>query len=327
MTEDQIVEAIAAIAGGGRGRVRLGIGDDAAVWQPSRSNRSVITSDAAVEGVHFSLDWLSMHDVGWRAMTANASDLAAMGARPLLATVALGFPEALDARRVLECYRGLADCASACGIAIVGGDLTRAPVLTISIAAVGEVRQSNLKTRSGMRAGDVVAVTGELGASRAGLELLRGTIALDEPLAMQARAAYATPEARVSEGRWLGASANVHAMMDCSDGLSTDLARMARASGCGVRVESIPAAAAALAAAEANGEDAWRFALAGGEEFELIVAIAPRAFGPLEKRFRSRFGHPLLRVGVAQADERLVVVNQGAEQPLVPTGWDHFAKR
>jgi thiamine-monophosphate kinase len=323
--EDELVAAIAQIAGDPRGRVRLGIGDDAAAWQPSRSNRSVITTDVLIEDVHFSRSWMSFHDIGVRAMAANLSDIAAMGARPVLATVALGVPANVSNESLLECYRGLAETAGAANASIVGGDLSRSPVLMLSITVVGEVRLTNLKQRSGGFPGDVLAVTGLLGASRAGLMHLRVEIALPDDMAAEGLSAFRTPAARCAEGAFLGASVNVHAMMDCSDGLSTDVTRLARASGVGARIETLPVASSASVAAALLGQDAEAFALAGGEDFELLVAVAPRAFAHLSARFAARFGRPLLRIGVLQADERLVVVKQGVEEPLAPSGWDHFS--
>jgi thiamine-monophosphate kinase len=324
LSEDELVAAIAAL--GGRGsRVIVGIGDDAAVWQPSRSHRSVITTDALVDGVHFARAWMSLEDIGWRAMAANASDLAAMGARGVLTTVALALPADLGPADVLELYRGLNACAAAYQCPIAGGDLTRSPVLAIAITAVGEVRATNLKLRSGARAGDVLAVTGPLGASRAGLAYLRGELALDGELAQRAVNAHRRPLARMREGRFLAGSRNVHAMMDCSDGLSTDLARLLTGRGLGARIDKVPVDPSARVAAELLGEDPDDFALAGGEDFELLVAVAPRAFAHLAARFAAHTRRPLVRIGTVQADGGLIVVKGGEPQPVQPTGWDHFA--
>lgn len=325
MVEDEIVAAIAELTRRPHSSVEVGIGDDAAVWQPSRSHRSVITTDALVENVHFSLAWMSREDAGWRAMAANASDVAAMGARPRLATVALGVPPDTASADILEWYRGMEACARASGLEIAGGDLTRAPVWTISITAIGEVRAANLKLRSGARPGDVIAVTGELGASRAGWLHASGEIALDEREAQAALRAHRRPMPRVEEGHWLGASRNVHAMMDCSDGLSTDLLRVLAASKAGACVDAVPVASSARMAASMLGVEPHRFALSGGEDFELIASIDRRAFPYLAARFEARFGRPLYRVGTVLADERVVVVNEGREEPLERSGWDHFA--
>ncbi len=322
MREDDVIAAIRAIVEpAAQRRIVLGIGDDAALWQPSRSHRSAITTDILVEGVHFTRDAMSAGDVGWRAMAANASDLAAMGARPLLATVALGVPEDYGFDALCELYEGLSQSARASGLDIAGGDLSRAPVLTIAITAVGEVRPSNVKTRAGGRPGAVLAVTGVLGAARAGLDCASGRVALTGDAERDALRAFRRPEARCAEGRFFSASANVQAMMDISDGLSTDLDRLCAASGCGAILEGVPAAPSAREAATALGEDPERYALAGGEDFELLVAIAPRAFAHLARRFSARFKRPLHRVGVLRAEAGL----EFRGESLARTGWDHFS--
>jgi thiamine-monophosphate kinase len=335
VTEDELIARIRErLRHVGDERLYLGIGDDAAAWQPSRSNRSVITTDALVEGVHFTRGAMSAYDAGWRALASNLSDVAAMGARPVLATIALGFPQGTDPEWLLGCYDGIAALAKQARCAIAGGDLTRAPAIVLSITVVGEVRASNLKRRDGARAGDVVAVTGPLGASRAGLR-----IALDRPdlagrddagssvterrfaeAVAEALVAFRTPRPRLREGRWLGASRHVRAMMDVSDGLSTDLARLCAASRVGATIESVPVHEAARTVAEHTGDDPQAWALGGGEDFELLACIEKRAFGHLAGRFRAHFGRELLAVGritdgagVRFADGTIVA----------QSGWDH----
>ncbi len=300
------------------------IGDDAAVWQPSRSHRSVVTTDALVEGVHFRLATMSLHDAGWRAMASNLSDLAAMGSRPVLATVALGIPKGGEASQVLELYRGMLAVASANGCVLAGGDVTRTPAWFVSITAVGEVRPDSLKGRGGARRGDVVAVTGALGASRAGLHLADNVSMLSGELQDEALQAHRRPQPRVPEGRFLSASRHVHAMMDVSDGLSTDLVRMCERSGCAALVEDVPVAESAIAMAKARGEDPQSYALAGGEEYELLVAVDRRAFGYLSSRFEKRFGRPLYAVGRMREGRGLFARKGEREESIVPTGWDHL---
>jgi len=303
----------------------VGIGDDAACWQPSRSHRSVITTDALVDGVHFLSQRMSAADVGRRALAANLSDLAAMGARPVLAVVALGVAAETPEAWILDAYRGMDALAREHGVRIAGGDITRAPAISLAITVVGEVSAGRLKRRAGGRAGDVVAVTGPLGASRAGLELLRRELPVAPDVREAALAAYRTPEPRVREGRWLAASANVRAMMDCSDGLSTDLRRLAAASGCGAVVDAVPVAAAADAVARAAGAQPEDYALHGGEDYELIVAVEARAFAHLAGAFERRFRRPLLRVGILCAEDGLSLSEAGALRELAPAGWDHLA--
>jgi thiamine-monophosphate kinase len=323
MTEDELVGAIRErIAGVPAQRLLLGIGDDAAAWQPSRSNRSVITTDALVEGVHFTRDAMSAYDAGRRALASNLSDVAAMGARPVLATVALGFPPGTDPAWLLACYDGIAALAKQSRCAIAGGDLTRAPAIVLSITVVGEVRGSNVKRRDGARPGDVIAVTGPLGASCAGLRVAldRPDLA-DEPELAEALAAYRTPQPRLREGRWLGASRHVRAMMDLSDGLSTDLARLCAASGAGATIDLVPVHDAARRVAARTGDDADAWALGGGEDFELLVAIDKRAFRHLAARFAAHFGRALIRIGRITEGAGVRLANGAA---IDPSGWDHL---
>jgi thiamine-monophosphate kinase len=334
VTEDQLIAAINSLlchpersAVGAKSKnerksIKFGIGDDAALWQPSRSHRSAISTDMLVEGVDFTREMMSLEDAGWRAMAANLSDLAAMGVRPVLATVALGFARETSAEEVLELYRGIAGCAQEYKTSIAGGDLSRAPGFTISITVVGEVRPSNVKTRAGGRPGDVLAVTGALGAARAGLELSRERVPVSDELRDEALRALRRPQARIAEGKFFGASRNVSAMMDISDGLSTDVHRLAAASGCGAAIESVPVAESARAVANARREDPQRFALGGGEDFELLVAIRTRAFKHIATRYAARFKKELLRVGTLCAESG--VVWNGA--PLERSGWDHLAR-
>jgi thiamine-monophosphate kinase len=347
MTEDELIARIRErLRGVEARRLLVGIGDDAAAWQPSRNNRSVITTDALVEHVHFTRDAMSAEDAGWRALASNLSDVAAMGARPVLATIALGFPRELDPEWILACYDGIAALAKRARCAIAGGDLTSAPAITFAITVVGEVRATNLKTRSGAHPGDVVAVTGPLGASAAGLRIAHGAparaneatgpgglapapgdlatapgvLATDPDLAA-AVAAFRRPEPRLREGRWLGASRHVRAMMDLSDGLSTDLGRLAAASGAGAVIESIPVHPAARHVAGLTGDDAETWALGGGEDFELLASIDKRAFAHLAGRFRAHFGRELIPVGRITEGGGVRLADG---TPVAATGWDHL---
>ncbi|GAC1302508.1 MAG: thiamine-phosphate kinase [Vulcanimicrobiaceae bacterium] len=334
MTEDslvaalrEIVEAPASESSPGARAIVLGIGDDAAAWRPSRSHLSVVTTDALVDDVHFSSASMEPAAIGHRAMAANFSDIAAMGARPVLATIALGLTERTTEAWVLACYRGMHALATRFGARIVGGDVVRSPAISLAITVVGEVSPTRMKRRSSGRPRDTVAVTGPLGGSRAGLELRRRALDVSRDVREAADRAFSLPEPRIREARFLAASANVHAMMDSSDGLSTDLDRLARASGCGATIHDVPVAACARAVACAAGDDARGYALDGGEDFELIVSVAPRAFAHLAKHFERRFGKALLAVGTLDAAIGLRVCDATGERDLVPAGFDHLATR
>jgi thiamine-monophosphate kinase len=264
-----------------------------------------VTTDAFVENVHFRRDD-SLENAGRRAMAASLSDIAAMGARPVLATVSLSLPVETAHADALALYRGIAECAAAHRCVIAGGDLTRAPLIALAVTVVGEVRASNLKLRSGARPGDIIAVTGPLGAARAS-------------------GFRAIPQPRIAEGRWLAASAAVKAMMDLSDGLSTDLLRMCAQSKCGALIERVPVAPEAVAAARAAEEEPEIYALAGGEDYELLVTLKQRAFGYVAARFRKRFGRALERVGIMREGSGVFRQLEKGEQEVAATGWDHFS--
>jgi thiamine-monophosphate kinase len=303
----------------------VGIGDDAAAWQPSRSHLSVITTDALVDGVHFASAQMPAAAVGHRAMAANLSDIAAMGARPVLATVALGVAPGTEEEWILECYRGMSALVAAHGARIVGGDLVASPATTLALTVVGEVSRTRLKRRDGGRPGDIIAVTGPLGASRAGLEvMLRPRPDVPSDVRAAALRAFERPEPRVREGRWLAGSVHVHAMMDSSDGLSTDLTRLAAAAGCGATLDDVPVHVAAERVAAAAGDDPASYALDGGEDFELIVAVAPRAYAHLAAAYRGRFRKPLIAVGRLERGKGLRLRRPGGERELVAAGWDHL---
>lgn len=275
-----------------------------------------------MEGVHFTRSAMSPEAIGHRSLAANLSDIAAMGARPVLATVALVVGPGSDGPWIAACYRGMAELARRTGCAIAGGDVVRGPAIALAITVVGEVRPSHCTLRSGMRPGDAIAVTGPLGASRAGLAVAteRPDLATG-PDAERVLAVFRTPEPRLAEGAWLAASRNVRAMMDTSDGLSTDLGRMARASGAGAVISAVPVDPAAARIAAAAGADPEHWALDGGEDFELLVAVAARAYPYLARRFARRFGRALLRVGTATAESG---VRRTDGTPVESAGWDHL---
>ena len=222
-----------------------------------------------------------------------------------------------------NCTTGLAGIgARACRLDIVGGDLSRAPALTIAITAVGEVRPSNVKTRAGGRPSAVLAVTGALGAARAGLDCASGRVALSGDAERDALRAFRRPEARCAEGRFLGASANVQAMMDVSDGLSTDLDRLCAASGCG----SNSGRRSGRAGRARSGRGARRGSRAiragGRRRFRTARRRCAACIRASRAPFSARFKRPLHRVGVLRAESGI----EFRGEPLARTGWDHFSK-
>lgn len=331
LSEDQLLAEIRALLSGEAPGVILGVGDDAAVVEPG-NGPSVLTTDLLVEGVHFERGAISARDLGAKAIAVNVSDIAAMGASPRYALTSLALPADVEAAWVVELYGGMRGACDEYALALVGGDLSRAGELVISVTVAGEVARGRAVTRRGARVGDAVVVTGSLGAAAAGLSLSRApapTIAeaLSAGWGREVLDALARPVARVGEGVTL-AQCGATAMMDLSDGLAKDLSRLCAESGVGARVEltNLPIADAVRSAASILELDPVALAVSGGEDYELLATLAPTDVEPARERLGERFGVPLTRVGEIIEERTLVAVDTGgAETTLEPKGWDHFA--
>ena len=255
--------------------VVLGIGDDAAVLRPPPGQDLVATVDAVVEGVHFGAGF-APEDVGYKALAVNLSDVAAMGARPLWALSALATPREADRGRLARIGRGLASCARRFGVSVVGGNVTAARELSLTVTVVGAVPRGRALLRSGARAGDLVLVSGTLGD--AALGLAAGAAA---PLLRRQR----RPTPRVALGRALSGIAR--AAIDVSDGFLQDLSHLCEASRVAARVEleDLPLSGP-YRAAVAGRRDPFEAAASGGEDYELVLAVPPERLGAALERAR-----------------------------------------
>lgn len=308
---DLIDQFTRALPLAGRGVV-LGPGDDAAVLRPAPGEDLVATVDAVVEGVHF--DGRSTPaDVGWKALAVNLSDLAAMGARPVAALVALALPRETEAARIRGVARGLGACARAFGTPVVGGNVTRAGALSLTVTVLGAVPQGRAVLREGARPGDLVAVTGTLGD--AALGLARGAAA---PLARRQR----RPTPRVGAG--LALAGLVRAAIDVSDGLVQDLGHLCTASRVGARIGlvDLPLSAAYRRAA-VRLADPYAAALSGGEDYELVVAVPPSNLGAATAAAAAA-GVRLTPIGRFVRGRGVRVVGVRGEPLAVPAGHDHL---
>jgi thiamine-monophosphate kinase len=263
--------------------LELGIGDDAAVWTPTPGESVVVTTDSLVEGVHFRLDWTDRRSLGHKSLAVNLSDLAAMGAAPKLATISLGLTGDEFVKDLKDLYRGIDQLAAPHGVVVAGGDIVASPGgLAIHVTVLGETRAGRVLKRSGAQVGDLICVSGTIGASAAGyLILLEGT---DGPHAGMASAdlligAHLRPQPRIALGKLL-IEKGATAAMDLSDGLLGDLPKMLTMSQVRgfVDLRKLPVAAAV----KAIFPEEWpEMALRGGEDYELLFTIPPDRFEDL----------------------------------------------
>jgi len=306
----------------------LGIGDDAAVL-PARGGKIVLTADMLLEGIHFDFRYFRPGEVGWRALAANLSDLAAMGAEPLCYLVSLAARADTPLAVLHGIFRGMASAARPSGIRLMGGDTCRGDRLVLSLALAGRIRRGREVRRSGARPGDLLFVTGEPGWSRLGLRLLSG----GRPASLRgwrrrAADAHLKPEARLAEGVAAARSGAVSAMIDLSDGLLPDLTRLLSESRCGARLDerSIPLTPLFRTAALALGEDPLDAVLAGGEDYELLMAVPPRRAAAFRRAARG-FGVPAVPIGEVTG-RRGVRIRRAAggwmEGADLPAGFAHF---
>lgn len=319
-----LIDKIRRVTPKGRG-VRLGIGDDAA-WIECRNRSFLLTSDLLIEGRHFHIRWTSFYGLGYKSLAVNLSDLAAMGGAPAYLVLSLGIPVDFKIEDIEEFYRGMRVLASQSGVALVGGDTSAAKQFVISAALVGFAPYGAV-SRSGGKVGDDLYVTGTLGDSALGLQLLKKKSSAAKSAERYLISRHHFPTARLKAGATLARERLAKAMIDLSDGLLQDLGHLCRASGIGAAVwkESLPLSPAYRLLAGNKGS---RYALTGGEDYELLFCLRPRDRGRLEK-IKRRLGVPVTRIGKCLPSSAGIKVldGQGEPLPIAVAGYDHFKNR
>ena len=299
----------------------LGIGDDAAVWK-NENNLTLATTDCLVENVHFTLETTNWHDLGWKALAINLSDIAAMGGLPRYALVTLGLPKETHTEDVLQLYTGMSELAEKYGTAIVGGDVSAAPAIFINITIIGQANKHVL-ARNMARSGEVIAVTGNLGSAAGGLKLLHShhQSSGEENVLCEA---FLKPIPRLEIGTLL-VGEGVHCAIDISDGLVADLEHICQQSGVGAEIEiaRIPQApelttffdAGALDLALSGGEDYELLFTAPSENMDQIIAKSPCQITVIGTITAKNPGHIRL---LAPDGQDIAISNRG---------WQHFASQ
>jgi thiamine-monophosphate kinase len=330
--EDELIQGIAsALAFKSSRRLDLGIGDDAALLSSRPNSETILTCDWFLEGRHFLFRSHPPDSVGWKCLARALSDIAAMGGQPRCFLLSLALPKSVAYNEKgrspgwLDGFlRGLRRAARRFECPLAGGDTTRAHQILISVTVVGQVQAGQAVHRSGARPGDKVFVSGTLGLAELGLETLRRRSKASSQSDIALRK-HLYPEPRLALGQWLARHKLASSMMDISDGLSSDLARLCAAGRVGARIEvaRIPSPKA-LQADSRKSSDASSLALNGGDDYELLFTVPARYLARIPRSFQ---GIALTEIGEITRERRmLVVARDGTTKPLLLRGWDPFRK-
>ena len=306
--------------------VIVGIGDDTAAIKVSGEKLLLFTSDSLVEDVHFKWDYTSPFQVGWKALVVNISDVAAVGGNPTHCLVSLALPSDTERNLVREVYRGLKKAASKYRVGIVGGDTVRAPSFIITVSLLGEVKRENIVLRSGAKPGDLIYVTGQLGSSGAGLACLKAPNWKVKPEIRQfliKKHLMLSP--RLVEGQKIASSQIATSMIDLSDGLASDLHRLAEESKVGAVLweDEFPTALATEQLAKVMGKSLLEWILYGGEDYELLFAVPPNKKEELKQTLS--FPHTLIGE-IVDRDQGIYLKKRGGNRTKIEDrGYNHFS--
>jgi thiamine-monophosphate kinase len=325
--EPALIEALARRFGGAPAEVAVGIGDDCAAIDLGGADYLLWTIDTLVEGVHFDLSFISLEQLGRKALAVNLSDIAAMGGTPRYALLSLGWPPDRDSSEVLKLGQGLGQAARDYQVAVIGGDTVASPPgVLVSVTVLGKVPRGELLRRAGARVGDRLYVTGPLGESAAGLEIMRRGLKLDPALKEPLCRAHLDPQPQLQAGRVLARQRLATALIDLSDGVATDLFHVCRASGVGARLEAaaVPVSPRVRAVAPILARDPLELALMGGEDYQLLFATPVEKAPALLQAFSQAGLPPPLPLGGIVPGEGVVLCSPEGDRDISGDGYDHF---
>jgi thiamine-monophosphate kinase len=337
MTERDLIEQIRNLVSHDATGLVQGIGDDCAVVEKDQENVWLLTMDTLIESIHFDCSWHPACLLGRKAVSVNVSDIAAMGGRPVFALLSLGLPADFSPQWAAELSRGINDACCQYGCLLIGGDTVRSPEkVSLTLTLIGEAHRDRVLYRHGARPGDSIWVSGSLGYAAAGLDCFRSG-GLNElpsgypPEAEHCIKAHLDPEARVDLARSLARTGCVHAMMDLSDGLATDLSHLCRQSGVGARVESrkLPGAEKLVSVASLLDKRSIDWMVAGGEDYELLFTADPKDSRVVSAATAGQ-GVGVTLIGTVIEGQGVILRQKTAhgdeEQHVAFRGFDHFNK-
>ncbi len=332
--EFDLIRALQQRHGAGDSSILCGIGDDAAVIAPSQNRWQLLTTDLLAEGIHFDLRTAAWSDIGFRAAAANLSDIAAMGGTPQYLLVTLAIPRDGTGRQVHQLYSGMMKACRPYSVRLIGGDISAsAHGWFISITLIGSVLPRRALLRSGARVGDSLYVTGTIGDSRAGLELLQRSCGKKGAASFSAThrhyliQRHLRPTARVKCGRWLSTHQWATSAIDLSDGLSGDLRHICEESrvGADIDLSALPISPACMAYAKATGQAPVTLALAGGEDYELLFTVSPRHRTRFERMAAGQRVR-MTKIGTIRPAGSGIhgILSDGQRRTLLSMSYEHF---
>jgi thiamine-monophosphate kinase len=304
------------------------IGDDAAAFQTEPELLTLITTDLLVERIHFLRNAISGFDLGYKSLAVNLSDIAAMGGTAREAFVSIAIPEDAQMDYLDEIYNGMKHLAARFDVNILGGDTTSSKAdLILNVVVQGYVAENELLCRNTAQVGDRIFSTGFLGDSKAGLHLILNDISADSKQLQSLLKAHLVPEPHLREGRFLARQPGVHAAIDTSDGLSSDLRHIVEESRVGARIyaDQIPISQNLKYFCKHFDENPLEVALTGGEDYTLLCTISSDTADEIARAFHKEFKRPLFGLGEIRDTQQMELVeSDGKTRSLIPTGWDHF---
>jgi len=308
----------------------IGIGDDAAALKVSSSKILLVTTDMLLEEIHFDLSFTDFRSLGWKSAAANLSDIAAMGGVPRYCLTSIGIPDHISVEQIKDFYRGFHSLMKSHKTVLVGGDTCHSSQgMVISVTVLGEIEKTKMLARSGAKPGDRIFVTGTLGGSAAGLDILKNGIKGQKSKSKTAEAKrlikkHISPIARIAEGRAIALSGCASAMIDISDGLSSDLSHICEQSGVGAEIRSdrLPISPSLMKLSGRLTMPVLFYALSGGEDYELLFTVPPGKMKRLESLNIS-----VTEIGMIKQGKTVILLDgRNRKSRLQPCGYDHFRR-
>ncbi len=308
-------------------RIITSIGDDTAVITDESKKAILLTTDAMVDSVHFVLDAIDPEDLGYKSIAINVSDIAAMAGSPEFAVITLGLCNKIDVQFIDSLYDGMLEAGKEFGVSLVGGDMCMSPTMFINVTMTGESKLDRLCLRKDATNGDVIMVSGALGAAAAGLEVNRHNLRISPDTKEYVLKRHNRPRPRVLEAK-IAADSGANAMQDISDGLATDLNHILKASECGATIfeQQIPIDRGVEEVARHIGKTALDLALYGGEDYELVFTIPRGKAEKIDQMNNSKEAAPMTKIGeITDSKSGIYIVDaKGMVHELVKQGYEHF---